>query len=84
MRGATEGISLPPGPEMRLLVVEICPDLRPTVLHVLTGRLQSPWLAHFGVLSSTTTPLFRDASGKGTPQINTTTAANEEDALSLK
>ena len=49
VRGATERIGLPSGAQMRLLIVEIGPDLGPTVLHVLTGRLQSSRLAHFGV-----------------------------------
>ena len=78
VRGSTERIGLPSGAKMSLLIVEIGPDLGPTVLHVLTGRLQSSWLAHFDVLSSTTTPLFRDAAGKGRPKINTTTAAKKK------
>lgn len=77
MGGATERIGLPFGAKMRLLVVEIGPDLGPAVPHVLTGRLQSSRLAHFAVLSSTTTPLFRDAGGKGRPKINTTAAAKK-------
>ena len=65
VRSSTERISLPPGSKMRLLVVEIGPDLGPTVFHVLTGRFQSSWLPHFADLSSSTTLLFRDAAGKG-------------------
>ena len=52
VRGAPEGIGLPPGAQMGLLVVEVGPHLGATVLDVLAGGLQTPGFTHDEAASS--------------------------------
>jgi hypothetical protein len=45
VRRATEGVRLPSGAQMRLLVVVVAPPLVLAVVLVLSGRLQTTWFA---------------------------------------
>lgn len=45
MRGTSEGVGLPAGPQMGLLVVFVMPPLLPPVVHVLAGSADTSWLA---------------------------------------
>merc|ERR1711926_56450 len=47
VRGTAEGVGLPPGAQMGLLVVLVGPDLVAPVVDVLTRSLDTCWLAHF-------------------------------------
>lgn len=45
VRRATEGVRLPSGAQMRLLVVVVAPPLLLAVILVLSGRPQTTWFA---------------------------------------
>ena len=56
VRGSSEGIGLPPGAEMSLLVVEIGPTLDTAILHVFSGGPDTCGFSHFGQLKKKKKP----------------------------
>lgn len=75
MGRSSEGVGLPPGAQMGLLVVEVGPDLGAAVLDVLPRSLETAGLAHFECESKTVETDVRKAEGRDRKRKTTTLRA---------